>query len=119
MRFVDLSVAGVISITAVALLLAWNSQAPDVAARRNLDQAGLRDLLTAVSERIGVAQLLHDTPSELCSYLDRLSNSTVTLSADVGGQSCDAPPAGAVSAELTFDDGSKVVTLESWYSVGP
>jgi len=119
LRFVDLSVAGVISITAIALLLAWNPQAPDVAARRNLDQASLRDLLAIVLERAGVAKLLQDSPAELCSYLGQLSNSTVTLSAEVGGQGCAAPPAGAVTAELTFADGSRVVTLESWYSEGP
>jgi len=118
MRFIDLSVAGVISVTAVVLLLAWNPQAPDIAARRNLDQASLRDLLASVSQRIGVAQLIQDTPSELCSFLGSLSNSTVTLSADVGGSTCALPPTGAVTAQLTFAFGQKVVILESWYSEG-
>ena len=115
MRFVDLSVAGVISITAVALLLAWNPQASDIAARRNLELASLRDLLTAAAEKIGAAQIIKDSPRELCSSLSSLSNTTVTFSADVGGVACLVPPTGAVFAELTFAVGSKVVVLESWY----
>jgi hypothetical protein len=118
LRFIDLSVAGVISITAVALLLAWNPQAPDIAARRNMDQASLRDLLTAVAQRIGVAQIIQDSPRELCSSLGSLSNSTVTYSAEVGGLTCDVAPTGAALAELTFAVGSKVVVLESWYGEG-
>jgi hypothetical protein len=115
MKFVDLSAAGVISITAVALLLAWNPQAPDVEGRRNIDVANLRDILTAASVKIGVTQIIQDSPGELCSLVGSLSNSTVEFSAEVGGSNCSEPPVGAALAELTFAVGPKVVVLECWH----
>jgi hypothetical protein len=101
------------------LLLAWNPQVPDVAARRNLDVARLRDLLAAAAARIGVAQMAQDSPGELCSLFGSVSNSTVRFSADVDGMTCDKPPAGAAVAELTFTLGSRAVILVCWYDDGP
>ncbi|HMD79356.1 MAG TPA: hypothetical protein VKF39_05160 [Nitrososphaerales archaeon] len=119
MRFFDLAVAGVISITAVALLIAWNPQAPDVAARRNLDEAHLRDFVTGAVETIGLVRIAEDSPGDLCTLLGSFSNSTVTFSANVEGFNCGAPPAGAAVAEIEFAFGPKVVVLESWFAAGP
>jgi hypothetical protein len=119
MRFFDLAVAGVISITAVALLIAWNPQASDVAAKRNLDEAHLRDFVTAAVERIGLVRIAEDSSGELCTLLGSFSNSTVTFSANVDGLNCEAPPAGAAVAVMKIAVGPKMVVLESWYGAGP
>ena len=119
MRFVDLSIAGMIAVSSVALLVVWNPQAPDIAARRNADEARLRDHLLVFVQKEGLVTLLQDPPAALCTMLNSESNSTVTYAASDEGTLCGGTPSsGAAKAELTIAVGQKVVVLEDWYAEG-
>lgn len=119
MRFIDLTIAGLIAVSSIAMLLAWNPQAPDAEATLNIDEAHLRDLLTALIQKQGLVNLVQDSPGTLCGLLSSLSNSTVTYTAFDHGVSCGSAPPGAAYAELNATVGQKEVTLEIWYGAGP
>jgi hypothetical protein len=119
LRFIDLAIGGLIAVSSLAVLIAWNPQAPDAAARQNIDDAHLRDYIATVVNRVGIVTLIRDSASDLCSLVRSASNSTLTLSAEEGGVSCGGPPpVGVASAELNISVGSRVVNLESWYDAG-
>jgi hypothetical protein len=119
LKAIDLAISGLIAVSSLTVLLAWNPQAPDIAARQSIDDAHLRDLITAFVRKVGVIQLIRDSPADLCSLLRSMSNATVTFSAEEGGVTCGGPtPAGAASAKLTIEVGTKVVNIEGWYDAG-
>jgi hypothetical protein len=119
LRFLDLAAAGLIAITSIAVLFAWSPQAPDLAARRDLDEAHLTDLLVSLVQEEGLVTLTSDSPAAFCGLLLSQSNATVSFSGSSDGIQCSpSPPPGAATSNITAAVGQKVVVLENWYGAG-
>jgi len=106
-----------IGISSIATLVAWNPSTYDLAAQRSLEQARLRDGLSAVVDRYGLYWLQQSTPDKICTFLSTISNSTVSISATIDGTRCRAyfgPH--EIEANLTVRIVSRVLDLESWYT---
>ncbi|MDV3277421.1 MAG: hypothetical protein LYZ69_03010 [Nitrososphaerales archaeon] len=120
MRFVDVSVAAIIGMTALASLVAWNPYSFEEGSRLYLREASLQDYMTTIVAAEGVPWFQHASFSSICNRLSQYSNSTVEVSAVVDGLACSTPPPrGAPSANLTIDVGSARVLLQAWQVAGP
>lgn len=120
MRYVDIAVAALVGVAAISAFVVWTPRRGDVRANSLAARTELRDRVAGLIEAKGMAWFLATPPSEVCSYIAALSNSTVHLVATVGGDTCgSAPPPGAVVASLSFLLVRLEVTVEAWSSVAP
>ena len=120
MRYIDIAVAALVGVSAITGVLLWTPRAGDLQASALAAKAELRDRAAGLIDAKGMGWFLGTPPSSVCSYIAGLSNSTVHLLADVGGTTCGSgPPAGAVSASLSFRLAHLQVTVEAWSSAEP
>lgn len=115
MRVLDVAVAAIIGVSAIAFMLYWNPAGFTSATNQHLEEASLRGvLLTAVSSK-GIPWLGIASPEQVCVGLSAFSNSSVTVSAVIDGIPCGPGPAsGSVCANLTVPLESRVVVLRAW-----
>lgn len=115
MRYLDIAVAAMVALTAIAAMVVWSPGAADLAADRLRTKSALRDALVAFVDREGVPWLFSAPLPDVCAAAYAASSPAADISAIEGPQSCGLPPpAGATSVELTLSVASKQVTLVAW-----
>jgi len=114
MRYLDVSVAILIGVSAISAIIAWSPRDSDAASRHLAEQIRLRDGLLAYVEGRGVAWVLSAPPELLCADLAVHSNSTFTMSGMEGEAECTRPPAGVAAVSLTLNLPQREVNLEAW-----
>lgn len=120
MKYVDVAVAVLVGVSAVAGILFWTPRSGDLKSGELAARAELGARVAGVVQAKGMSWFLSAPPPALCSYLAGLSNSTVHLFADVGGATCgDAPPGGAVQASIAFRVVNLRVDVGAWSDAGP
>lgn len=119
MKYVDIAIAILIGVSALAGLLVTSPQAGDGAARVYRLKTALRDRLTAYAGARGAAWFLQTPVPEICSQLEASSNSSFALSATIGSVECGPrPPMGSVAVNLSLLFLPFPVTLEAWSAAG-
>lgn len=119
MRFVDLGLAAVIGLTAVGVLVQWSPGPYEDSARASRVEGSLRSQLVGFVDSWGLVKLYQSSPSQICSGIGALSNSTARFAGVVDGTRClGSPPGGAVVAELNITLPGKEMTFVGW-SDGP
>lgn len=115
MRYVDLSLAALIGVSAVTGVIALAPGGGDAASLQIARQMQLRDDLLRLLQQRGTAWLLSTPPAVVCSQLASLSNSSFRMGATLGGVSCGVPPrGGSAEANITLMLGNSEVTLVAW-----
>jgi hypothetical protein len=116
MRVFDLAMAGMIGVSSIAVLLAWNPQTTDRASRELVEQAHLRDELTHRVEAAGIPALLDGGSLAFCTTVAGWSNSTVAFSGSFDSIPCGgSPPPSSSSAELSIVVGATTLVMSAWY----
>ena len=116
MRLADLAAATLVGMTAVAAI-AFTTGNPG--GTRYAEEKALRYFLAQQISSRGVAWYSESAAQAICDAMRQLSNSTVTLSARVGGVECQgSPPLGHVGANLTIPFAGHQVVIEAWENEG-
>lgn len=115
MRYIDIAVAALIGLAAITGEFALSPWPADAMSVSLASRSGLRDSLLTIVELKGTTWLLISSFSQMCDYLDQLSNSTVTFTATIGSQPCaNQPGPGYMVAVLDFPLKPRPVELEAW-----
>lgn len=115
MRYLDIAVAAAIGVLSTSVVLAWSPTPFEASSRLAAQDADLRSLLVSFVSQRGLVWLQDSSFSALCAALSSSSNSTVTLSAESGGNECDLPPTGGYAyANVTLPMRNGEVDLEAW-----
>jgi hypothetical protein len=120
LRFLDIAVAAIIGLISTTAIVIW-SPTPYASASHDYQvEIGLRDLLVEIVENTGVYGMQRSSFSEICSIVARYSNSSVTVSAEMGGNDCVAgPQTGSIGSMLTVPLFTGQVILQAWEREGP
>lgn len=119
MRYIDIAIAAIIGVSAVAGLVSWTPGSYDSSARRAILHSALLGRLEGFVQAHGTAWLIRSPSAEVCAALAGASNSTVALTGRVGPESCgDEPPGDAVTASLSFFLAGREFVLVAWCGEG-
>jgi hypothetical protein len=119
MRLMDLAAAAVIATVSISLIVSMSPVQFNTYSREYSEEGALRTLLLGIVVTEGIPWFAATPAKGICSGVAAFSNSSVTVSATVGGVSCGGlPPSGSVSASLVFPVGPAEVTLEAWEGAG-
>ncbi len=119
MRVLDVGVAALICLSSTSFIIYWNPTTFSNPAASHLEQASLRGLLLTTVSAEGVQWFQNASPDQICSSLSGFSNSSITLSATIGGVPCGpGQPGDRPSASLSLPFESKVVVLRAWANEG-
>jgi hypothetical protein len=120
LRFLDIAVAAVIGLVSTTAIVAWSPTPYASTSHSYQVEIGLRDLLVKIVEDEGVVGIQRSSFSEICSIAARYTNSSVTVSAEMGGNDCVAgPPSGSIGSTLEIPLYTGQVILEAWETEGP
>ena len=114
LRYIDLAVAAMIGASAISGLVVWSPRSGDSVSQTVMLQLELRDRLLGYLQQRGVVWFLHSPQAMICSALAKSSNSSVVMSALIGGEACSPQPEGEPMATLTLRFITIEVTLEAW-----
>jgi hypothetical protein len=115
MRYLDLAVAALIGMSAIAGIVTWTPGPGDLTSSNMMLESALRDGLLALLQQRGTFWLIASSPYQICSYLQGLSNSSVTYSASLGPYQCNPPPpVASTEASLILGLAPYRVVLEAW-----
>jgi len=115
MRYLDLAVAALIGVSAIAGIATFSPGQSDVASKRLAMESQLRDELLTILQREGLTWLIQSSPQAVCAYLQDSSNSSVTFSGVIGPYTCGtSPPISSPVATLAFYLTPYQIVLEAW-----
>ena len=115
MRYLDLTMAALIGVSAITGVISWDPKAGDTTARQTRAQVQLRDGLVELLQRHGMLWFAQSPPAVVCAYFAESSNSSYGLYATLGSVSCGSPPApGSVVTSLAVDFGSFEANISAW-----
>ncbi len=115
MRFLDIAVAVMVGVSAIAGLVVWTPRFGDSVSNRMALQAHLRDVLVSFLESKGVPWILQASAAEVCTGLDSNLNGTVHVFVSLGTQTCGSPSTkGAVASNLTLALLPFEVNMAAW-----
>ena len=119
MRIVDVSAAAGIGLVTVAALVVWSPYPYVEGSRQYSRQASLQDYLTTIALAKGIPWFQNSNVVALCDSLTRYSNSSIVISADIGGEPCGPWPKGATyHSSLAIVAGNRSVSLQAWQVAG-
>lgn len=115
MRYLDIAVAVMVGVAAIACITTWTPAQADQVSRQLQTKSILRDGVVSFVDREGMALFASSSWPKICSALSAASNSTFTISGEVGTSGCGGlPPPGGISVQSTFTVGLRRVTLVAW-----
>ena len=114
MRYLDLAIAAIIGVSALAALATWSPSSTNTAADSQMSELHLRDALLAYVQRQGAAWLLSTKTSGVCDSITSLSNSTFTFSAIINSVPCSPSPHEGAVANLTLPFDGRTMVFEAW-----
>ena len=114
MRFIDIAVAGLIGMSAIAGLAAMSPATEDSRSRTLALRIQLKDALLLFLNGKGIAWFLQSDAMVICDGAAAASSRTLTISADVGGLNCGTPPSEYLVENLTLPLLHDEVVLIAW-----
>jgi hypothetical protein len=114
LRYIDLAVAAMIGVSAISGLVAWSPQSGDSVSQTLMLQLELRDRLLEYLQQRGIMWFLNSPQAEICYALAKSSNSSIIISAVIGGEACSPQPEGEPMATLTLRFLTLEVVMEAW-----
>jgi len=114
LRFLDIGIAVLVGASSITGLMTWSPRNGDAISSQQALQAQLRDGLVSFLDSKGLPWVMNAPTPEVCAGLLAAAPGTRGVFVEVGSRSCgNAPPAGAVVANLTLGI-IPPVRLEAW-----